>query len=214
MHKKTINYEKLYQDCNTLFRKSSLFVKENGIRQIEINKNKLFLQIFYAKDRNYNEKESIKIEIIDKIVNFENNGFLEPLNFRIDLVNQAGFKIDNLIINDERVLIKKLNTNGLFEVGNSLISINNDPWIEINNVDHLKISFAIRDYNDEIRDNYYSSNYLKENDLIKAKKYVKGFFRAKLIFLMAGKIPLDMIVIKNSRGEILKSFYNYDFEIN
>ena len=23
-----------------------------------------------------------------------------------------------------------------------------------------------------------------------------------------------MIVIKNSRGEILKSFYNYDFEIN
>ena len=55
---------------------------------------------------------------------------------------------------------------------------------------------------------------MKETDLIKAKKYVKGFFRPKLIFLMAGKIPLDMIVIKNSRGEILKSFYNYDFEIN
>lgn len=214
MHKQPMDYEKLYYKYNTLFRKSSLFVRENGMRQSRINNNKLFLQIYYAKDGNYNEKNSIKIEILDKIVEFKNKNFLEPLNFRIDLVNQAGFKIDNLIINNERILLNELTKNGLLAVGSSLISMNDDSWIEIKNVDHLELSFTISDYNNEIRNNYYSQNYLKVNDLINAKKYVKGFFKPKLVMMMAGKIQPGIFIIKNNKDEILEAFCDYNFKIN
>ena len=103
---------------------------------------------------------------VSEIIEFENKSFLEPLDFRIDLVNRAGYKIDNLIINNERISIDKLTRNDLLVTDTSLISMNDDSWVEIKNIDHLELSFTISDYNDEIRNNYYFANYLKVNDLI------------------------------------------------
>ena len=64
------------------------------------------------------------------------------------------------------------------------------------------------------RNNYYSQNYLKVNDLINAKKYVKGFFKPKLVMMMAGKIQPGIFIIKNDRDEILEAFCDYNFKIN
>ena len=214
MHKQPMDYEKLYQNYNLLFRKSPLFVRENGIRQNLINKGKLFLQIYYAKDGNYSEKESIKVEIIDKTVKFNSKKFSRSLNFRIDLVNRAGYKIDNLIINGESNSIDKLTTSGLLTVSKSLISMNDDPWVEIKNLNYLELSFNISDYNDEIRNSYYSANYLKVNDLVHAEKYVKGFFKPKLVIIISDKIQPDMFIIKNDKAEVLQAFCNYNFKTN
>lgn len=63
---------------------------------------------------------------VSEIIEFENKSFLEPLDFRIDLVNRAGYKIDNLIINNERISIDKLTRNDLLVTDTSLISMNDD----------------------------------------------------------------------------------------
>ena len=151
---------------------------------------------------------------VSEIIEFENKSFLEPLDFRIDLVNRAGYKIDNLIINNERISIDKLTRNDLLVTDTSLISMNDDSWVEIKNIDHLELSFTISDYNDEIRNNYYFANYLKVNDLINAKKYIKGFLKPKLVMMMAGKIQSGMFIIKNDKGEVLEASCNYNFKIN
>lgn len=67
----------------------------------------------------------------------------------------------------------KLITNGLLTVNKSLISMNDDPWVEIKNLDYLELSFNISDYNDKIRNSYHSA--IKVNNLVHAEKYVKGF---------------------------------------
>ena len=90
--------------------------------------------------------------------------------------------------------------------------INDDLRIEIKNLDYLKLSFNISDYNDEIRNSYHSA--IKVNNLVYAEKYVKGFFKPKLVIMISDKIQPDMFIIKNDKGEVLQAFCDYNFEIN
>lgn len=76
-----------------------------------------------AKNGNYSEKESIKVEILHKTVKFNSKKFLRSLNFRIDLVNRLGYKIDNLIINGESNSIDKLTRSGPLIVSKTLMMI-------------------------------------------------------------------------------------------
>lgn len=215
LHSRPMDYEKLYNDHKKVIRKAPIFVREIGRRELQIADNKLFFQLYYAKDCSYNEKDTIKIDIKTHSVYLKKIIFNEKTSVRIDLVNKSGYKIENLKINNKSLLdIENYHMSGFLIVGKAIISMDNDPWIEISNINELEISFDVNDINNDVLCKYLNDKYIKTDQLVNVQKYVKGFIKPKLIMYVEGKIIPGTFVIRNEKGNILKSTYTYSFESN
>lgn len=215
LHSRPMDYEKLYNDYKKVIRKAPIFVREIGRRELQIADNKLFFQLYYAKDGSYNEKDTIKIDIKTYSVYLKKINFNEKTSVRIDLVNKSGYKIENLKINNKSLLdIENYHMSGFLIVGKAIISMDNDPWIEISNINELEISFDVNDINNDVLCKYLNDKYIKTDQLVNVQKYVKGFIKPKLIMYVEGKIIPGTFVIRNEKGNILKSTYAYSFESN
>lgn len=212
LDKKPMNYEEFYKKYNTLFRKGPLFVRENGRRQIEINNQKLFLQVYYDPNSLYNEESSIKVNIEDNIVTYKSKYFSQETNFRIDLLNKAGYVITDLMLNGHK--LESLESFGLCICDDIIFTVHNDPWIELKNVHEFTISYKVEKIDEKIISEYYRNGYEKILNLSQYPIYVKGFLKPKLIVEVEGKVLSGILYAKNENNVLLKTMYDYNIDNN
>lgn len=207
MHQKPMNYDKFYINNKNLFRKSPIFVRENGRRQGEIDSSKIYFQVYYSNDGKYNENNSIKLYLKDNMCTFNMPKNYKFNKYRIDLTNRAGFKINNLVINKKKVTnLTMFNHSGLISLNGELICTDNDPWIELEDVGNLELSYKIKNINEDYISHILDNKKALET-LITSVKYVKGFINPKLIILMLGDNFPKNIIFKNEHNKDLKITY-------
>lgn len=207
MQKKVMNYDEFYTNYKHLFRKAPLFIRESGRRQAEIDGNKIYLQIYYSNDGKYNENNSIKVYMRNNRFVFNMPTSIKYKKYRIDLSNEEGYKINDLIINEKKIDdLTNMKHSGLICMNKEFVSIDNDPWIELENIESLEISYTIKSISKDFITHYIDS-IEKLNDLTTSIKYVKGFINPKLYILLSKENLPENIVFKNAYQENVKVTY-------
>lgn len=214
MHKKPMNYLNLFNKYKTLERKAPLFVTENGRRQIALDSNKRYLQIYYSLDLNFTEERSFKVDIINNKINYVSDLFHDKMYFRIDLLDKGGYKINNFKINDKPFNINDVHHNGLYKISDYLITTNNDPWIIIGNLNQFHIKYDIVDVRNETINNYIQSKYINNSDFNFYPKYVKGIFRPYFVIQIPGVIMTDLFLFEGNGGKKMYAGYYYSLDNN
>ena len=162
--KQRFNLNKLFNDNKQFIKNNELFVMEiskkiNIIKKVENNIN--YCQLYYDFGDGFSEKNSLIIQY-----NFKNNNRIliinlppNVLNIRIDFCNKLFVYLKSIKINNQEYIKKNLFSN-VIKYKKGLLSINNDPYLAINNVKDKKIIIEV----DMIEiDSIEAINYIKED---------------------------------------------------